>query len=299
MYVKTNLPQTMMTADSENNVFGRTLNPNNLNLTAGGSTGGEGALLKIRGSILGVGTDIAGSVRIPALCNGIFGFKPTAGRIPFGGKTPPGRLGSPSSIFPCIGPEGHSIRDMELFMRTVLDSDPWLLDEGALAVPWRRVEAASRPLKLGLIMEDKMMPLHPSILRTMATARKVLEDAGHSIIPLDNEIPSIYATALLAWKFFLLDPAKTPLTYLNAVQEPFVASLLSCRFPELDGYQPTLDELFNLNLERRKTMKAYHDLVVKNELDAIIMPNYQATAVPHDTYGLPIYTVLPNVIDVS
>ena len=67
-YVKTNLPQTMMTADSHNNVFGRTLNPHDLTRTAGGSTGGEAALLAMRGSVLGLATDIAGSNRIPALC---------------------------------------------------------------------------------------------------------------------------------------------------------------------------------------------------------------------------------------
>ena len=60
LYVKTNIPQTLMTADSENNVFGRVLNPNKLTLTAGGSSGGEGALIGMRGSILGVGTDIGG-----------------------------------------------------------------------------------------------------------------------------------------------------------------------------------------------------------------------------------------------
>ena len=57
-----------MTADSENNVFGRTLNPHKLSLTAGGSTGGEGALIACRGSLLGACTDVAGSARIPALC---------------------------------------------------------------------------------------------------------------------------------------------------------------------------------------------------------------------------------------
>lgn len=56
LYVKTNIPQTLMTADSDNNVFGRTLNPHNTALTAGGSSGGEGALVAFRGSILGVGT---------------------------------------------------------------------------------------------------------------------------------------------------------------------------------------------------------------------------------------------------
>src|ERR1700753_3139631 len=52
-YVKTNIPQTMMTVDCENPLFGRTLNPRNLSLTAGGSTGGEEALIALRGSLMG------------------------------------------------------------------------------------------------------------------------------------------------------------------------------------------------------------------------------------------------------
>lgn len=58
LYCKTNIPLTMMTADSHNNVFGRTLNPHRLNLGAGGSSGGEGALVAIRGSVIGIGTDM-------------------------------------------------------------------------------------------------------------------------------------------------------------------------------------------------------------------------------------------------
>ncbi|KUI63179.1 Acetamidase [Cytospora mali] len=57
-FCKTNVPQTLMTADSHNNIFGRTLNPWNTSLTAGGSTGGEGALIAFRGSPLGIGTDV-------------------------------------------------------------------------------------------------------------------------------------------------------------------------------------------------------------------------------------------------
>ncbi|OQE72151.1 hypothetical protein PENNAL_c0099G06023 [Penicillium nalgiovense] len=76
-YVKTNVPQTMMAADSHNYVFGRTLNPHRSNLSAGGSTGGEGALISMRGSVLGVGTDNVGSIRIPA----ISGIKACAGPL--------------------------------------------------------------------------------------------------------------------------------------------------------------------------------------------------------------------------
>lgn len=58
LYCKTNIPTTMMSADSHNNVFGRTLNPHKLKLGAGGSSGGEGALVAMKGSPLGVGTDV-------------------------------------------------------------------------------------------------------------------------------------------------------------------------------------------------------------------------------------------------
>ncbi|KAH3673177.1 hypothetical protein OGATHE_002157, partial [Ogataea polymorpha] len=80
-HAKTNIPQTLMTADSENNVFGRTLNPNKLSMGAGGSSGGEGALVRLQGSAIGVGTDIAGSIRIPALVNGTYGLKPSINRL--------------------------------------------------------------------------------------------------------------------------------------------------------------------------------------------------------------------------
>ena len=58
LYVKTNVPTAMMIAESVNNVFGRTVNPRNRDLTSGGSSGGESALIAFGGSRLGVGTDI-------------------------------------------------------------------------------------------------------------------------------------------------------------------------------------------------------------------------------------------------
>ncbi|KAM3414843.1 hypothetical protein BST61_g9987 [Cercospora zeina] len=70
-----------------NNVLGTVLNPNKLSLGAGCSSGGKGALVAFRGSPLGVGTDIDGSVRIPALCNGTHGYKPTPARVPFGNQS--------------------------------------------------------------------------------------------------------------------------------------------------------------------------------------------------------------------
>lgn len=60
---KTNVPQTMLVAESDNNVFGQTRNPVVHHLTCGGSSGGEGSNSAFRGSALGIGTDVGGSVR--------------------------------------------------------------------------------------------------------------------------------------------------------------------------------------------------------------------------------------------
>ncbi|KAF2016525.1 amidase [Aaosphaeria arxii CBS 175.79] len=296
-YVKTNLPQTMMTADSHNNIFGRTLNPNNLSLTAGGSTGGEGALIKMRGSVLGLTTDIAGSTRIPALCNGISALKPTASRLPFMGKVAPGRVVSPGSVLPAIGPAGVSIRDLELLMKTAIDSHPWHYDANVLNVPWRKVEPPKVPLRFGLIRGHPRRPLHPPIARALHTAATMLKEAGHTIVLLDDKIPDLWETALLTWKMFDLDPKKTPKQHVNASGEPWVPSIPTAAFAELKDWVASLNELWDTNLERAKILNTYRELVVENKLDAILLPGYQTTAVPHDTFGVPIYTMLVNFLN--
>jgi Asp-tRNA(Asn)/Glu-tRNA(Gln) amidotransferase A subunit family amidase len=92
-FARTTQPQTLMHLETESNIYGRTVNPYNRNLTPGGSSGGEGALIGLRGSVLvssigflfslvtvlicfkGLGGDIGGSIRVPAAHCGIYGFK--------------------------------------------------------------------------------------------------------------------------------------------------------------------------------------------------------------------------------
>ena len=73
---KTNLPQSIMWCETENNLFGLTTHPLGKGLTPGGSTGGEGALISAGGSLFGWGTDLGGSVRIPAHLCGLYGLRP-------------------------------------------------------------------------------------------------------------------------------------------------------------------------------------------------------------------------------
>ncbi|XP_057337023.1 fatty-acid amide hydrolase 2-like [Microplitis mediator] len=84
----TNTPELCSGFESTNPIYGTTLNPYDGRHSAGGSSGGEGALIAASGSLIGLGSDIGGSIRVPALFNGIFGHKPTPGIIPIKGHFP-------------------------------------------------------------------------------------------------------------------------------------------------------------------------------------------------------------------
>ncbi|KAK4023061.1 hypothetical protein OUZ56_008496 [Daphnia magna] len=81
MLAITNVPEMCMWWESVNNVYGRSRNPYDVNRTVGGSSGGEAGLLAAAGSPFGIGSDIGGSIRLPAFFNGIFGHKPTSGIV--------------------------------------------------------------------------------------------------------------------------------------------------------------------------------------------------------------------------
>lgn len=125
-YVKTNVPQTMMTFESINPVFGRTLNPYSPDHTSGGSSGGESAIIACDGSVAGIGSDIAGSLRIPSHLAGIYTLKPSPGRLAYGGQCDFGK--GFESIVPVIGPMCRSAADVEtLYVETVRQQLPkWL-----------------------------------------------------------------------------------------------------------------------------------------------------------------------------
>jgi amidase len=98
-YVKTSVPQALMICETINNVIGRTVNPRNKDLSPGGSSGGEGAMVGFRGGVIGVGTDLGkwsgncdkrviltrsgGSIRVPAAFNFLYGLRPSHGRLPY------------------------------------------------------------------------------------------------------------------------------------------------------------------------------------------------------------------------
>ena len=94
----TNVPQTMNTYACSNPVFGLTTHPMDKTRTPGGSSGGEGALIGAGGSILGLGSDIGGSLRVPAHFCGLAALKPTTGRIFQRGRRKAVKVNTPEGI---------------------------------------------------------------------------------------------------------------------------------------------------------------------------------------------------------
>ncbi|EXJ66613.1 uncharacterized protein A1O5_10284 [Cladophialophora psammophila CBS 110553] len=169
---KTNIPQTLASLDSVNNVFGRTMNPINRLCTAGGSSGGEGVLVAMKGSILGIGTDIGGSIRVPAMCNGVYGFKPSNNRIPYGGQALTGREGmSRTSVQAVAGPIARSVRDIDVFLREVIPRAT-LWAEDCMPCPWPPSSPSSQQIQgsgpngelvIGILRSDGNCTLLPPI----------------------------------------------------------------------------------------------------------------------------------------
>uniref|UniRef100_A0A8D2Q4N8 Fatty acid amide hydrolase 2 n=1 Tax=Varanus komodoensis TaxID=61221 RepID=A0A8D2Q4N8_VARKO len=113
----TNCSELCMWFESSNRVYGRTNNAYNLECIVGGSSGGEGCILAAAGSVIGIGSDIGGSIRMPAFFNGIFGHKPTTGVVPNDGQFP-NALGIRTN-FLCTGPMCRYAEDLEPMLRVM------------------------------------------------------------------------------------------------------------------------------------------------------------------------------------
>ncbi|KAI0033140.1 general amidase [Vararia minispora EC-137] len=185
-FVKTNVPQTLMWGETYNNIFGRTLNPYNRNLTCGGSSGGEGALIAMKGSPLGIGSDIGGSIRIPAAMCGVYGLRPSYHRIPYYGAV--NSLDGQDSLPSVFGPLSNSISGIKAFMKAVIGSKPWTKDPLAYHKPWVESEyqlsehGGGKKLVFGIMWDDGIVLPHPPIIRALEETKKSLIAAGHEVV---------------------------------------------------------------------------------------------------------------------
>src|SRR5215212_6555756 len=168
---KSNAAEMAMDYTSDNPVFGRTNHPLNHDLTPGGSSGGEAVAIATHMSPGGLGSDLAGSVRIPAHFCGIAGLKPTTGRVPGEGQFPPGS--GPYSLGAVIGPMARRVGDLRVLLSTLSHDLPpsqtlrgsrvaWYTDDSVAPVTEETasaVAAAGRALsEAGLIVNEQRPP---------------------------------------------------------------------------------------------------------------------------------------------
>jgi Asp-tRNA(Asn)/Glu-tRNA(Gln) amidotransferase A subunit family amidase len=163
---KTNTAEMAMDYTTDNPVFARTVNPYDPSLTTGGSSGGEAAAIATCMSPGGIGSDLAGSVRIPAHFCGIAGLKPTVGRIPGEGQFPPS-TGS-YSLGAAIGPMARSVSDLHLMFKVLagIDTAEWT----------GRVSLVASPV--AWYTDDGVAPVTEETRQAVESAARALSDAG-------------------------------------------------------------------------------------------------------------------------
>jgi len=118
----TNTPELCLWIETENRQYGRTNNAYDPTRTAGGSSGGEGAVVGSGGSPLGLGADIGGSIRIPAFFTGVFGLKPSPGLVPNTGQFPPTET-EMAALMLTIGPITRRAEDLMPMLRVIAGPD--------------------------------------------------------------------------------------------------------------------------------------------------------------------------------
>ncbi|KAI7776591.1 ral amidase [Diaporthe eres] len=200
-HAKTAVPQASFAGETFGAVSGYVVNPLRRNaLSAGGSSGGEAALLALRGSVLGLGTDIGGSIRWPASGVGAYGLRPSTGRLPYAGiASVVGGLEALTDVRFAVGPMAvGDVRALRTLVKAVLADEPWLRDPLVAEMPWRQdvYEATKanaqaggekqQQLVVGIAPTDGLVTPQPPVLRAVETVAKALRDAGHVVVPFSH-----------------------------------------------------------------------------------------------------------------
>jgi len=303
-YVKTSVPQSLMVCETINNVSGRTVNPRNKNWSCGGSSGGEGAMVGFRGGIIGVGTDIGGSIRVPSAFNFLYGLRPSHGRLPYGMMA--NSMEGQETVHSVCGPLTHSVADMRLFVKSVLAQEPWEYDSKVIPMPWRQAEAdtiktkiGSGGLTLGFYNSDGVVLPHPPILRGVQTVVDTMKKNGHTVIPWKpykhdfavNLINSIYAS----------DGGTDVFNTLKESGEPAIpnfADLINPSLPKID-----MNQLWDVHLQKWAFQSEYleqfrvAEAELGKEIDAIIAPITPTAAIRHNQFKYYGYASAINLLD--
>ncbi len=244
---KTNLDQFGMGSSTENSVFGATRNPHDPEFVPGGSSGGSAAAVAGGETVLALGSDTGGSIRLPAAYCGVVGVKPTYGRVSRYG------LMSYASSLDQIGALGRRVEDCAMLLNTLCAPDPKDSTSAGVPVPdfLQSLEKGVRGLRIGLPEEYFVEGLEPGIRARIEEAVRILKDEGAEIrkVSLPHTRYAISAYYLIA-----AAEASSNLARLDGVRYGF-RSPSSTNLTEM--YESTRGEGFSLEVKRRIMLGSY------------------------------------------
>eukprot|EP00397_Hematodinium_sp_SG-2012_P019020 GEMP01019525.1.p1 GENE.GEMP01019525.1~~GEMP01019525.1.p1 ORF type:complete len:610 (+),score=124.28 GEMP01019525.1:116-1945(+) len=192
-FVRSNVPQMMMTPECANNVWGKTTNPFNADRTCGGSSGGEAALIGSHSSVIGLGSDIGGSVRIPAMFCGIYGFVPTNARVTKKGLSCIfGKYSGNIIVTSVPGALSTDVDGCAKVMRVMYSPACWALDPTVPHMPWNDTiyrmggtdGKGKKKLRIGYFTTNNYFQPCSASLRALHEAKDALAARGHELIPM-------------------------------------------------------------------------------------------------------------------
>lgn len=181
----TNVPPMLAdVSQTANEIYGRTLNPWDPTRTPGGSTGGGAASVAAGLAYLEYGSDLAGSIRIPAAFCGVYGLKPSVGTIPLTGFQPPGPpLGaSDMAHLSAVGPLARSAGDLRTALRATAGPE----EPEAVAYTWRLAPSRHTRLadfRVGVVLDHDRAAVTGEVGRALSDAVDELARAGVTIVP--------------------------------------------------------------------------------------------------------------------
>lgn len=274
---KTNLPELSYWTETDNRVAGRSRNPYDPERIPGGSSGGEAAAIASGLSPLGLGSDVAISVRGPAHYTGIASIKPTHGRVPCTGHFSPALR-----RWWHVGPLARSVRDLRLALSLIEGPDG--VDPYAVALPPPGPPAAGPgdPLRVGW-SAAAFGPVDPDVAATVSAAADALTDLGLDVEQVDLPAPAAH------------DHTATSQTLYTAEMLPYLRRLCAGRESELHAAITTV--LASPEVTRDDYLAAEHDV---EELRAAFtgwFTSYDVLLAPVVTMPAPLPAQTEHVID--
>ncbi len=270
---RTNLPDLLFAFESDNLFRGRTNNPYDLSKTSGGSSGGEAALIAGCGSPFGLGSDAAGSVRLPAHFCGIASLKPTSGRLPRTGHVPP--AGGWIETLWQIGPLARRVEDLVALMPVLLGADGE--DHTVVPMPYR--DAPLRGQRIAFFTDNGIAPPGPETAEVVVRAALALSSEGFAVE--ERRPPGIEQSYDLEMKLLGPDGGDGLRAFLKAIGSCRTHRLLDGWLDKLESYRTSLSgfaEYWGQVDQFRAGMWAF-----MSQYDAILSPVCANPALPHGT----------------